>query len=253
MPVARALRTTLERLSRGRAFRRRIEVGGNTVEIIVSPDAQLKYMKPGRRAFDADLIGIAEQNLREDSVVWDIGANVGVFTFAAAAVAPRGCVIAVEADIWLASLLRRSCKLPSNRNGDIRILPSAISSADGTASFLIARRGRASNALEAAGGHSQMGGIRERYLVPTLRLDTLLASMPPPDFVKIDVEGAELMALQGARKLIEDVRPVFYVEVSPATVAAVTDLFARAGYAAFTAANQPVTTITEANVFFRPL
>ena len=43
--------------------------------------------------------------------------------------------------------------------------------------------------------------------------DFLLDHWPAPDFVKMDVEGAELLALQGAGRLLEEVRPTFYIEV----------------------------------------
>jgi FkbM family methyltransferase len=246
------LRTSLERLSRGHTLKRRIYVNGRPVDLLVSPDAQLKYLKIGKNAFDADLISIAERYLSRESVVWDIGANVGVFTFAAAAVADKGTVIAVEADIWLGSLLRRSCGLTSNRDKDIRILSTAISSTDSIATFLIAKRGRASNALEEAGGYSQMGGVRERHYVPTLTLDTLLNSIPAPHFVKIDIEGAELMALQGADKLINHIRPLFYIEVGQHLAGSVMSIFRNAGYTAVNTKGDTISSIADSNTFFTP-
>jgi FkbM family methyltransferase len=246
------VRTAVERLSRERSIKRRIDVRGQTVELYVSPDAQLKYLKPGRRAFDVDLITIAEQQLSQESVVWDVGANVGVFTFASASVASAGTIVAIEADIWLANLLRRSSRLPSNAGRDVRVIPVAVSSQNGVASFIIAERGRASNALEEAGGHSQMGDARERQLVPTLRLDTLLEALPAPTFVKIDVEGAELMVLHGAQRLIQEARPTFYVEVGTPTSNAVFELFTNAGYVTRNAAGERLTAPTDDNVFFVP-
>jgi Methyltransferase FkbM domain len=41
----------------------------------------------------------------------------------------------------------------------------------------------------------------------------MLEQFPRPTFVKIDVEGAEVMVLRGASKLLRDVRPTRYVEV----------------------------------------
>ena len=127
------LRRITEKLARGRVLKRKMTVCGKATPLFVSPDAQLKYLKPGKEAFDRDLIQIAEKFLREDSVVWDIGANVGVFTFSSAVVASKGTVVSVEADIWLASILRKSARLEQYRDSDIRVLPAAMSSVDGTA------------------------------------------------------------------------------------------------------------------------
>lgn len=246
------LRTIIERLARGKVLKRKITVSGKATPLYVSPDAQLKYLKLGNEAFDHDLIQIAEKFLREDSVVWDIGANVGVFTFSSAVVASKGTVVSVEADIWLASILRKSARLEQYRDSDIRVLPAAMSSVDGTAKFIIASRGRASNSLESAGGRSQMGGTREEQFVPSLRLDTLLNSMPQPDFIKIDVEGAELMVLQGGTKLINEIRPTFYVEVGNDVSSEVMELFSSSGYIAKSPDGDVLADHCAPNTFFIP-
>lgn len=230
------IRRLAERLARGRVLRRSIEVAGRRVPIHISPDAQLKYLKPGARAFDADLLELAERRLAADSVVWDVGANVGTFSVAAATVAQAGQVFAIEADIWLAGLLRRTAAEPAY-GGRLAVVPCAVAASAGVARFAIAARGRASNALELGGGRSQMGGVREVVLVPTLPLDALLDALPAPGFVKIDVEGAELAVLAGAERLLREVRPSVYIEVDEASAAAVFALFARHGYAAFDPAN----------------
>ena len=226
------IRRLAERLARGRVLRRTIMIAGRRVPIHISPDAQLKYLKPGARAFDADLLMLAEQRLGVDAVVWDVGANVGTFTVAAATVAERGQVFAIEADIWLAGLLRRTAA-EAAYGGRIQVVPCAVAAGAGVARFVIAARGRASNALELSGGRSQMGGVREVVLVPTLSLDTLLETLPAPSFVKIDVEGAELTVLEGAGRLLREVRPSVYIEVDESMAERVFALFAASRYAAF--------------------
>lgn len=243
------IRRLVERLARGKVLRRTIRVAGRRVPIHISPDAQLKYLKPGARAFDADLLALAEQRLSADSVVWDVGANVGTFTVASAAVAERGQVFAIEADIWLAGLLRRTAAEPVYGRR-IEVVPCAVAASSGVARFVIAARGRASNALEVSGGRSQMGGVREVVLVPTLPLDTLLDTLPAPSFVKIDVEGAELAVLQGAERLLREVRPSVYIEVDEGSAAEVYALFTRHGYTAMDpATDQPLGHCIENTLF----
>lgn len=227
------IRTWMERTFRGVAYSRTLpeDVGG--LPIYVSPDSQLKYLKPGTSGFDQSLLQLARTHVREDSVVWDVGANVGVFAFAAAGLAPRGAVIAVEPDIWLAGLLRRSVGNQESGVTPVRVIPCAVSATVGVAEFVIAMRGRASNYLAEAGGWSQSGGARERVYVPTLTLDTLLASQPRPSFVKIDTEGAEVMALRGAERLLTEVRPTIYIEVGKENAAEATSLLKAARYRIF--------------------
>ena len=204
------------------------EFGGTS--LYVSPDAQLKYLKPGREAFDESLLDIAHRFLKPGFNVWDIGANVGVFTFAAASLVKTGKILAVEADIWLAQLLYRSKLLNQDKGFDITILAIAVSERIGLAQFMIAKRGRASNALESAGGNEMMGGIRHIQTVPMMTLDMLLQETFPPDFIKIDVEGAEAMVLEGAVQILRDIRPVIYIEVNNRNTNHVTQLLSKYEY-----------------------
>lgn len=245
------LRTIIELLSRDKVIKRKITVAGNSFPLLVSPDAQLKYLKLGDGAFDQDLIEIAENHLNDSSNVWDVGANVGVFTFAAGAIVKNGTVLSIEADSWLVNLLRKTAMF-NEYASNISILPAAISNKNSISSFLVAQRGRASNALEAAGGRSQMGGVREKQLVPTLTLDSLLNTFSAPDFVKIDVEGAEYMVLEGSTNLINSIRPKFYIEVGSDISTQVFKLFKSANYIAYDNIGNKLDGNCTHNTFFIP-
>lgn len=247
------IRRIAELLSRGLVFKRRIKVKNRYIPIYVTPDAQLKYFKFGKNPFDSDLIQIAENFLKKESTVWDIGGNIGVFTFAASEIAVKGKVICVEADIWLASIINRSKRLKHHRNKDISIVPAAISDKNSIAKFLIAERGRASNSMAEAGGRSEMGGTREINYVPTLTLDNLLDTFGKPDFVKIDIEGAELMALKGASNVIQKSRPVFYIEVGKEVSDEVFEIFRMNKYNAYDLNGAAIVKRSFANVFFVPV
>ena len=231
--IEKALRTAAERAARGRSFRRHLPARFDSAPILVSPDSQLKYLKPGESAFDAQLLDLAETFVQADSSVWDIGANIGVFSIAAAALAKRGRVLAVEADIWLAELVQRSARLQPATSAAISVLPVAISDSTGIASFVVAKRGRASSSLEAVAARSNVGGARYRSYVPTVTLDSLLPTFRPPSFMKIDVEGAEEAVLKGATRVLRESRPKIYVEVGIETTEAVTAILKSNGYELF--------------------
>lgn len=246
------IRALLEYISRNKVFKRSIFVRNKKYPVYVTPDASLKCLKIGRNAFHRDLIEIAENHLSRDSIVWDCGSNVGIFTFASAVIAHEGTVVSIEADVWLASILRQTARLKAYANSDIRIVPVALSDSEAVGSFLIAARGRASNCLEKAGGRSESGGFREKQYMPTVSLDGLLKSMPSPDFVKIDIEGAELFALQGASTLIGEIRPIFYIEVGHDVSEKVMKIFTNAEYKAFDVDGNTLTESCKPNTFFVP-
>lgn len=152
------MRTIVERISRGRVIKRSISVENLNGTVLASPDAQLKYLKPGRNAFDQDLIQIAIEHVQTGDSVWDIGANIGVFTVASSLRSRNGTIVAVEADTWLAGLLRKTAARKEYSQSDICVVPAAISKKNSISSFMIASRGRASNALTQARARSQMGG-----------------------------------------------------------------------------------------------
>jgi FkbM family methyltransferase len=165
-----------------------------------------------------------------------------LFSVAAAALAgPRGQIFAFEADLDVARLLLETARLPANRCfAPISVLSLAVARNTGIASFAIASRARASNAL-AGFGASQMGGIAEVRLVPAMSLDDLRAALPAPTALKIDVEGAELLVLEGAQRVLKQDRPVVLCEVSHENNQAIATLLMNAGYRIFDGERQQAT------------
>jgi hypothetical protein len=61
-------------------------------------------------------------------------------------------------------------------------------------------------------------------------LDKLLEHFPAPHLVKIDVEGAEALVLQGGARLLGKIRPTIYCEVQKESQAEVTRLLRQHSY-----------------------
>lgn len=234
------IRRLVETLVRGRSLRRRMPRDFGRRPIYLSPDAALSCLRlRWARSFEG-LFDIASRFVTTGCRVWDVGGNVGVFTFAAAHRAGReGHVVAIEADPFLASLLQKTAALPANSDLNVDILCAAAADRQGVARFLVAARGRASSSLEQAGHRSQAGGTRYAQYVPTVTLDGLMQHFPGPDLLKIDVEGAETLVLAGAEQILAHKRPVVYVEAGEEQAAAVTALLQRHGYALFDGDGSP--------------
>jgi FkbM family methyltransferase len=193
----------------------------------------LKYLlKPADR-WDPELLEVASLVIRTNDVIWDVGANVGLFSRAAAARAgPRGRVISIEADVDAVMLLNRTCRLTDKDQAEITVLPVAVGKDGGIARFAIAKRARAANAIEGFGS-TQTGGVREVRTLPCVTLDSLLIHFPAPQVLKIDVEGAELGVLQGAAAMLAKARPVIYCEVYRDSSREVTELLRANQYQLF--------------------
>lgn len=218
----------MERLSRGRILKRHLPADLGSVPILVSPDAALSFWKTHTKS---DLFDFAREFVKAGSVVWDVGANVGLLSIAAARRAGvSGKVMAVEPDIWLAALLRRSAAMQPPTSARIEVIPAAVFDSPAIATFNVAQRGRASNFLVAAGGSSQTGGVRETVSVLTITLDWLMEQGAAPDVLKIDVEGAERNVLLGAQRVLAEARPVILIEVYNDSRADVTAMLLQNGY-----------------------
>jgi FkbM family methyltransferase len=224
------LRSLAERLTRRIVFRRRLPVEFGSGAIYVSPAGGLKFLLKSLDQIDPPLLALARDYVRPGDVVWDVGANLGLFAFAAAARAgPTGRVFALEADDWLVRVLRKTAALPVPQRAPVVPIVVAAAERCGLREFQLAARSRASNAL-AGYGHTQTGGVRESRLVVAVSLDWLLEFLPPPAFVKIDVEGAEPEVLNGARRLIDRCRPTIACEVPAEIAGAVASFFFSSGY-----------------------
>ena len=234
--MRRSIRRMVERLSRGRVLKRRLPEDLGGAAIFVTPDAALKLWGYNLRRFDPALLDAAEELVFPGARVWDVGANVGLFAFGSAFLAgEEGAVRAVEPDPFLASLLRRSAASQPPGRAPVEVIEAAATATAGTAELLIAERGRAANHLAAVNGSSQAGGLRTVREVQAFALDGLLETGPPPDVLKIDVEGAEMLALQGAARLLSQIRPRIYCEVAAENSVAAGDLFSAFDYDVFDA------------------
>jgi len=134
--------------------------------------------------------------LRPESNGVDVGGHLGLVVNMFIHHAPRGRHTVVEAAPYKAAWLRK--KFP-----EVRIEQCALSDREGEATFFIDRDSSGESALHDNG----LGHAMEKVVVPMKRLDGLLAPDHRVDFIKIDVEGAELDVLKGATGTLARWRP----------------------------------------------
>ncbi len=230
------LRTTLEQTTHRLVLRRRLPAPFDTARIYASSEGGLRYLRPRLDGVDPVLLGLVAEQIQPGAVVWDLGANLGLFTFAAAVAAgPTGYVLSVEPDTVLVRLLRRSADA-NQGHAQVDVLPAAVADNLGVARFQIARRNRSASHLEGF-GTTQTGGIRAMELVPTVTLDWLAAYFPAPSIIKIDVEAAEAKVLAGGRAVLRSL-PTIICEVAGDNAVTVGKVLANYCYTVYDG-NQP--------------
>jgi FkbM family methyltransferase len=231
------LRSALERATHRLVVRRRLPPPFASARIYVSTEGGLRYLARTMAEVDPALLRLAAEVVGPGDTVWDIGANMGLFSFAAAVAAgPTGHVLAVEADTDLAGQLCRSAA-DNTGHAYVDVLPAAVSHELSVARFHIARRNRSTSYL-AGFGTTMTGGVRSTRLVPTVTLDWLAVRFPVPDVLKIDVEGAELAVLGGG-PLVLSHSPTVICEVSAENATAVSEILGGHGYTLYDGDRHP--------------
>lgn len=139
--------------------------------------------------------------LRTGQAFYDIGANAGFFTLLGAKrVGSSGRVIAVEPLPRNIEVLGKHLRVNDISNVDV--VGKAISDFIGTARFSV--EGHSTSKISAEGDAT----------VQVTTLDALVEAVGrPPDLVKVDIEGAEIGLLRGAKKVLEEYRPVIFLAV----------------------------------------
>jgi FkbM family methyltransferase len=166
-------------------------------------------------SFERAEIDFLQRNVRPDSIVIDVGANVGYFTVALAQIVKEGGrVIACEPEPDNLKRLRENLAL--NRLHNVEVVPTAVGEYDGMTTLYLGD--------ESVYHTTAVGGERlpitathetgDALSVRLAKLDTLWKERGCPEvsFMKIDVEGTELNVFKGALGLLKSRRPTLVVE-----------------------------------------
>ena len=126
----------------------------------------------------------------------DIGCHLGAYLHRIVTLAPRGRHLAVEPVPHKAQWLRR--KFP-----EVAVLEAALDESEGVRDFFV---DPAQTSLSRLGSVTGSSG-RRMLQVRCRRLDDVVDETTPIGFVKVDVNGGELYALRGGRRLLARDRP----------------------------------------------
>lgn len=154
--------------------------------------------------------------LRQGMVFFDIGANLGYYTLLGAeCVGSTGRVHSFEPSARMFSELQFNVSL-NRLSENCTLNQVAVSEKEGIAQFPQHKLGKEIYGSLAFQKYFQ-STIIGYHEVKTIALDNYLAKhvIPAVDLIKIDIEGAELLALRGARRLLSrDNAPAIVLEIA---------------------------------------
>src|SRR5262249_39066383 len=127
---------------------------------------------------------------------------------------PNGTVLAFEPDQRNLDLLARTA---CRNSVSVKIIPKAVDRRSGEAVFFIDDVTGATGTIVADNIFisNQFGVTKIRQtVVRATTLDEQLNGNDGPDLIKIDVEGADLAALEGGRRMLESYLPIIFYEAT---------------------------------------
>jgi len=176
----------------GLAARIPVTVGG--LRLAGNHVGQLYYLREledGRDSFLAAILGAA---MPPGGVAVDAGAHIGYLTLVLArAAGPDGCVFAIEPDPAAAATLRANVRR-NGFGGRVIVVEAAVGAAPAEATLHVSGGGETSSLAPVLTARDAVG-------VAVRPIDDVVGEAPV-DVVKLDVEGSELEALRGMKRLL---------------------------------------------------
>ena len=144
-----------------------------------------------------------------NSVFWDIGANVGLYSILFAKLNPTWKIYSFEPNSEVHKKFHKNIKFNNIKN--IQLIPLALSDSKEKVSLRINQ-----NRLGTSSIYSKTGKFVHSKIIECISGDELFLSgkISAPDLIKIDVEGYELKVLNGLKIIVSNCMPVIAIEVA---------------------------------------
>lgn len=164
--------------------------------------------------YEANNVAFINAHVPRNGIVLDIGAQIGLMTkLFADLVGPHGKVHAFEPTPLTFLYLQKTIAI-NNIADRVSANNMAISEETGTCLFNVSDFD-----IDAANSLMNLQGLRHTRAIPvqTTSIDRFITNnrVKKIDFIKIDVEGAELKVLLGARETIAEHKPTMQLALHP--------------------------------------
>lgn len=181
--------------------------------------------------YEPELAEAVREFLRPNMTVYDVGANIGyVSLLLAHHVRPEGRVFAFEALPANAERIRRNVAL-NGLESRITLVAQAVADKSGELTFFVHQSVGMGKVAGSAGRHEEQ--YQAEIRVAALSLDEFVYGLgnPAPDVVKMDIEGGEVLALPGMKRILAEHHPLLLLELhGPESEKAAWEALTAAGY-----------------------
>ncbi len=163
--------------------------------------------------YEPDITAIINKHIEPTSIVLDIGANIGYHTIFAAKRAKQ--IYAFEPEPRNFDLLKKN--IQTNDCENVVAVNIAVSDVSGAVELRIAEENRGGHSMVYGEEEIRNYGVREVVSVPSITIDDYLKG-GRVDFIKMDIEGAEGLALQGMFETLKKWKPSVVTEYRAASL-----------------------------------
>jgi FkbM family methyltransferase len=159
------------------------------------------------RVYEPEETALVKQTIQSQMRIIDIGANIGYYTTLFSKLATNGTVYAFEPDESNFRLLEKNCCL--NELANVELFHCAVGDEDCSRQLFLSEHNMGDHRLY------PIEESRSFSLVKMITIDQFLKSKKPFDFIKMDIQGFEMNALQGMNERITQDSPILLLEVWP--------------------------------------
>lgn len=163
--------------------------------------------------FEGEQLDIFSEFVTPKTVFYDIGANIGIYSLVAGKKGAK--VLAFEPSPDVLPYLKKNIEL---NDYDITLVPEAVGDRQGNTPFFVSTKENM--------GVGRIMEYRKRtdrsappINVPMNTIDHYAERYPAPTLIKMDIEGAELFAIEGGKKLFQrEDAPLLMIEFHPGEI-----------------------------------
>ncbi len=208
--VAKALRTIFSKSYSHQEWR---EFTFREIKMKVDVSKQMGSTIYWRGAHDWAPIFALEKLVQSGQCLIDVGANQGEYTlWAARKIGPKGKVYSFEPLSTMYYQLQKNIRINKGFDSFIKAIPLGLSDKPGNLKLF-------SSDLYNEGVNTLFPSTSETTFLEEITLNTLdnevsRLGISQLDFIKIDVEGAELFVLRGAIETLKKFKPILFLELN---------------------------------------